>query len=103
MTARDVRFGAVTVSTSEGDVTPFRAAVTLAVPTATPVARPPALMVAAAVLSLAQVAVAVMSAVVLSEYVAVAVNCCVNPAATEGEAGVTAIEETTGAVTVSTS
>lgn len=58
-------------------VTPLKVAVMVAVPAATPVAKPEELMVATAVLLEVQVAEVVTVAVLLSEYVAVAVNCCV--------------------------
>ena len=48
VTAIDDSVAAVTVSTSAGDVTPLRLAVMLLVPTAAPVARPPAVIVAMA-------------------------------------------------------
>src|SRR5208282_6636110 len=47
------------------------------------------------------IAVLVRFCVLPSLYVPVAVNCCVVPAAIEGFAGVTAIETSVGAVTVS--
>ena len=50
------------------------------VPAATAVAKPAVLMVATAELEELQVTWLVMFAVVLSEYVPVAVNCCVAPA-----------------------
>ncbi len=71
------------------------------VPAATAVARPPAAIVAVAVLLDAHVAVAVRSCVEPSVYVPVAVNCCVSPLATLGFAGVTAIETSTAGRTVS--
>ena len=61
-------------------------------PAATPVARPPATMVATPVLEDVQLALAVMSVVELSLWVAVAVNCCVDPTANDGDACVTAME-----------
>jgi len=66
----------------------------LVVPPATPVASPPeAVMVAVAVVPEAHVTVAVISAVELSLYVPVAVNCCVAPTFKfAGVAGVTAME-----------
>jgi hypothetical protein len=50
------------------------------VPTATPLASPLALMVATVVVAEAQVTWLVMFWVLPSEYVPVAVNCCVAPA-----------------------
>ncbi len=52
--------GAVTVSVTAGLVTPPEAAVICEVPCPTPLARPPALIVATAVLELAHAAVPVM-------------------------------------------
>jgi hypothetical protein len=48
VTAIDCSVAAVTVNTSAGEVTPFSEAVILLVPTATPVAKPPLVMVAVA-------------------------------------------------------
>jgi len=71
-------------------------------PAATPVARPEALMVAAAVLLLDQVTVALQFEVVLFAYEQVAVYCCVPlPAAMDAVAGVRAMLERLGLVTVS--
>ena len=73
----------------------------VAVPAATPVAKPLLLIVAADVGSEVQVTCVVISRVVKSEYVPVAVNCWVAPAAMLAVAGVTAIEDSvTAAVTV---
>ena len=58
-TAIDTRVGAPTVSTSLGEVTPFKLAVIEEVPVATPVARPAALTVATLGVPEVQVAVAV--------------------------------------------
>jgi len=81
-------------------VTPDRDAVILVVPAATPVAKPPADIVAAPVLELFQVTCVVMFAVELSEYVPIAVNCSVCPAVRlAGASGVTAIEVSVGAGT----
>jgi hypothetical protein len=66
------------------------------VPTATVVARPPAAIVAAAGFVDAQVTVAVRFCVEPSEYVPVAVNCWVSPAATLGVAGVTVMDDSVG-------
>src|SRR5256885_6408128 len=84
----------MTVSVTPGDVTVPIVAVICVVPAATPVASPPeAVMVAVAVVPDAHVTVVVMSAVELSLYVPVAVNCCVAPTFKfAGVAGVTAIE-----------
>jgi hypothetical protein len=48
VTAIDCNVAAVTVNTSAGEVTPFSEAVMLLVPTATPVAKPPLVIVALA-------------------------------------------------------
>ncbi len=66
VTAIDCNVAAVTVSKSAGEVTPFRLAVMLLVPTPTPVASPLILMVAVAVVAEFQVTVLVMLAVLLS-------------------------------------
>jgi len=100
-TATDAGFGVIaievseiTVSVTPGDVTVPNVAVMLVVPLATPVASPPeAVIVAVAGVPDAHVTVAVISAVELSLYVPVAVNCCVAPTFKfAGVAGVTAIE-----------
>src|SRR5262249_29984046 len=62
------------------------------VPWATPVARPPAAIVATAVLDELQVTWLVTFCVLPSEYVPVAAHCCVAPIATAGLSGVTAID-----------
>jgi hypothetical protein len=67
-------------------------AVMVVEPAATAEASPAALIVATAVLEDAHVTCVVMFCVVLSEYVPVAVNCCVAPAWMLGFAGVTAID-----------
>src|ERR1051325_4022368 len=71
------------------------------VPSAFEVARPPLPITARFVSEEVHVTVSVTFWLLLSVYVPVAVNCCVNPATTEGFAGVTAIETSLGAVTVS--
>ena len=106
VTAIEASVAAVTVSTSIGDVTPARLAVMLLVPTPTPVATPPPVplvIVAVVVVPEVHATLVVMFAVVASLYVPVAVNCCVAPLAIDGLAGVTAIEASVAAVTVSTS
>jgi hypothetical protein len=70
-------------------------------PFATPVAKPPLLIVAIEVADEVQVTLLVRFCVVWLVYVPVAVNCWVLPAAIDGDAGVTAIEVNTAAVTVS--
>jgi hypothetical protein len=82
---------AVTVSNAEPTTDPDVALIVL-VPAATAVANPPELMVAVPVVPEAHVMEAVRFCVLLSLYVPVAVNCCVNPATTDGFAGVTAID-----------
>jgi hypothetical protein len=64
----------------------------LALPAATPVASPDVAIVATAGVSEFQVTEAVRFCVLPSEYVPVAVNCCVVPLAMDGLAGVTAID-----------
>jgi hypothetical protein len=82
---------AVTVSIAV-PLTPLREAVIVLEPAATAVASPDVLIVAAALLEDVQVAVDVTFAVELSLYVAVAVNCCVAPAAMLPVAGETEID-----------
>jgi hypothetical protein len=81
-------------------VTPLKVAVIVVVPVEMPVATPAALMVAAAVLLDVHVAELVTMAVVLSEYVAVAVNCCVEPESTVALVGAIVMELTTLLLTV---
>src|SRR5438270_904253 len=69
-------------------------------PVAPAVASPAALIDATLGVAEDQVTWLVRSCVELSEKVPVAVNCCVRPLASEGLAGVTAIDWSTGAVTV---
>ena len=95
------RVAAVTVSTVEPLTSPS-VALMLLVPIATPGARPLALIVALAVVPEAQVTEPVMTAVVASEYVPVAVNCWFVPAAIDGFAGVTAMLVSVADVTVRT-
>jgi hypothetical protein len=73
----------------------------LLVPAATPVADPPALIVATLVVCELHVTLLVKFCVELSENVPVAVNCSVALFAIDGFAGVTAIDTSVGAVTVS--
>jgi len=81
-------------------LTPLKVAVIVVVPVATPVASPLLLIVAAAVLLEIQVAEVVTVWTLLSEKVAVAVNCCVNPEVTVVLAGDIVIELTTLLLTV---
>jgi hypothetical protein len=102
VTAIDTRVGAVAVTVRV--VVPLmapEAALIVLVPAATPVANPPALIVATLVVCEVHVAVLVKFCVELSEKVPVAVNCFVALFAIEGFAGVTAIDTSVGATTVS--
>lgn len=104
VTAMDTRLAFVTVRVAGGLVIDPTVAVIWAVPGATVVASPcggTLLMVATLVGEDVQVAVVVRLPVVPSAYVPVAVNCCLNPAAIDTVAGVTAME-TSGFVTVNT-
>ena len=104
VTAIDTSVAAVTVSVVLPLMAPLAAEMTV-VPAATLVASPtePAAfeIVAVAVVADAHVAVAVRFCVVASLYVPVATNCCVVPFAIDGVAGVTAIDTSVAAVTVS--
>ena len=100
VTAIELSVAAVTVSVVEPVTLPLVALI-VEVPAFNALARPEALIVAVVVLEDAHVTVLVRFCVVLSLYVPVAVNCCVPPAATDGFAGVTAIELSVAAVTVS--
>jgi hypothetical protein len=100
VTAMEASTAGVTVSVVLPDTVPEVAEIVV-VPTATVVARPPAAMVAVAVLVDAQVTEAVRSCVAPSVYVPVAVNCGAIPLATVGLAGVTAIETSAAPATVS--
>ena len=99
VTAIDTSVAAVTVRVVE-PVMPTETALMVLVPVPTPVANPPAAIVATVVVTELQVAVLVKFCVELSENVPVAVNCSVLPFAIEGFAGVTAIDTSVGAVTV---
>ena len=98
--AIDCNVGAVTVSTSAGLVTPLREAVMFVVPAATAVAKPPEAMVAVPGVPEFHVTEEVISTMLESLYVPLAVNCCVVPLMIEGAAGVTAIDCRVGAATV---
>ena len=100
VTAIDTSVAGVTVNTVEPEMAP-EVALIVEVPAATPVASPPALIVAVAVVAELHVTLPVMFAVLLSEYVPVAVNCCVVPFTIDGFAGVTAIDTSVAGVTVS--
>ena len=103
VTAIDTSVAAVTVNVSAGLVTPFSAAVIGDVPTPAPVARPPEVIVATELVPDTHVACDVRSCVLLSLYVPVAVNCFVVPFAIDGLTGVTAIDTSVAAATVSVS
>lgn len=91
--------GVIAILDSVGDtvrvavllVTPLKVAVMELLPVATPVAKPAELMVATDVLEELHVTLLVISAVDESEYVPVAVYCCVADTAAVAVAGVTAI------------
>lgn len=91
VTAIDTSTGAVTVSVVE-PVTEPRAAPILVVPWVTPVAKPPAEIVATVVLEELQVTKEFRFSVVPPLKWPVAVNCCVLPSAIEELDGVTVID-----------
>ena len=99
----DCSVAAVTVSVTPGLVTLPDAAVMLVVPAATPVAvpAPVPVIVAAAVFDDVHTTPVVNGAVVPLLYVPVAVYVCVSPAAMLAVVGVTAIDCSVAAVTVS--
>jgi len=100
VTAIEASAGPVTVSVVF-PVTLPDFAVIVEVPTVTPVATPPVVIVATAGVPEVHVTLPVITAVLLSEYVAVATNAWVRPFAIDGLAGVTAIDANVGPVTVS--
>src|SRR5277367_6196998 len=100
VTAMDCSVAAVTVSTVEPEIDDD-VAVMVEVPTPAPLASPAALIVAVAVVPDDQVTVEVRFWVEPSLNVPVAVNCCVAPLVIDGFAGVTAIDCSVAAVTVS--
>src|SRR5205085_185842 len=104
VTEIDSRTAAVTDSGVEPTTAPL-VAVTLTEPTASVDTRPcePAVFetVAIAADDVPHVAVVVSTCVVPSVYVPVATNCCVRPLAIDGLTGVTAIDTSAAAVTVS--
>ena len=100
VTAIDCSVAAVTVSKVE-PLIDDDVAVTVEVPTPAALARPEALIVAVVVVPEDQVTLEVRFCVVPSLNVPVAVNCCVAPLAIDGFAGVTAIDCSVAAVTVS--
>jgi hypothetical protein len=84
----------ITIRVKLALVTPSRVAVMLVVPAVTPVVKPAELIVAVVEVSLAHVTRELRSAVEPSEYVPVAVNCCVEPTIRlAGVEGVTAMED----------
>jgi hypothetical protein len=101
VTAIDCNVAAVTVSTVEPLIEDDVAAI-VEVPSPAPVTRPAALIVAIVVVPELHVTVPVRFCVVPSLNVPVAVNCCVAPLVIDGLAGVTAIDCSVAAVTVST-
>jgi hypothetical protein len=98
--AIDCSVAAVTVSKVEPEIDDD-VAVIVEVPTPAPVASPAALIVAVVVVPEDQVTLDVTFCVVPSLNVPVAVNCCAAPLAIDGFAGVTAIDCSVAAVTVS--
>jgi len=98
VTSMDARVAAVTVRVVTPE-SPPNEAVMEAVPLDAPVARPAAVIVAAAVEEL-QEADAVMSCLVVSEKMATALNCRVVPRAMLGLVGVTSMDARVPAVTV---
>ncbi len=101
VTAIDSSAAAVTVSTVE-PLIPLKVALMVDVTVDTAVARPALEIVATELVADAQVTWLVKFCVELSEYVPVAVNCSVSPLGRLGFAGVTAIDSSAAAVTVST-
>ena len=99
VTAIETSVGPVTVRVAV-PLTEPEVAVMVVEPMETPIAKPALEILATPGLELVQVTELVRSAVVESLYVPVAVNCCVTPTATEGVAGVTAIEISEAGVTV---
>jgi hypothetical protein len=100
VTAIDTSVAAVTVNVVLPEMAPLVALIVV-LPAFSAEASPAALIVAVVVLDDAHVTLAVRFCVELSLYVPVAVNCCVPPAATDGFTGVTAIDTSVAAVTVS--
>ncbi len=98
VTLIEVNAGGVTVSTVE-PLMEFWAAAIVVVPTEFAAANPKLLIVAAAELDDDQSTWLLRSCVLLSEYLPVAVNCCVVPTASDGFAGLTVMEVSTGAIT----
>jgi hypothetical protein len=99
VTAIDESVAAVTVNVVD-PTTPPLVALIVDAPTFRVVAKPAALTVATVVVPDAHVTLLVRFCVELSLNVPIAVNCCVLPAATDGFAGVTAMDVSTAAVKV---
>src|ERR1700691_2112106 len=99
LTDNDTNTGAVTAKLAEPVMVP-EVAVIVVVPGARLVAKPALVTVAIVVADEVHVTV-VRVCVVPLLYVPVAVNCCFSPAGIDGDAGVTAIDVSTAAVTVS--
>ena len=100
VTASDAKFDAFTVN----EVLPLTApavALIVTLPSFSPVASPLTVMEAIVFPVEAQITVPVMSCVVASENVPVAVNCCCTPSGMDMPAGVTAIETSVALLTVS--
>jgi hypothetical protein len=96
----DTSVAVVTVSVVLPTMLPLVAEIVL-VPAFSADARPAPVIVAVVSVPDAHVTLPVKFCVELSLYVPVAVNCCVLPAATDGSAGVTAMDTSVAAVTVS--
>jgi hypothetical protein len=96
----DTNVAAVTVSVVLPTMLPLVAEIVL-VPAFSADARPPLVIVPVVDVPEAHVTLPVRFCVELSLYVPVAVNCCVPPAVTVGFAGVTAMDTSVAAVTVS--
>jgi len=101
VTLMDCRVAAVTWRTVEPDTAPIEATI-VELPAVKVVARPELLTVATLPTDDVHVALLVMSCVLASEKVPLAVNCCVDATGTEGFAGITVIETITAVVTVRT-
>jgi hypothetical protein len=99
VTAIDTSVAAVTLRPVDPVMEPCLAEIVVDCPEVTPVASPAALMVAAVAFDELQVTEPVKSCVLLSENVAVALNCVVTPGLSEELAGVTAIAASVAPVT----
>jgi hypothetical protein len=97
--AMEERVAVFTVRAPLPEILPW-VAVMVAAPTVTVVARPVLLMVATDGFDEVQVTCAVISSVVPSEYVPMAMNCRLTPTGMLGAAGVTAMEDRVAAVPV---